>query len=317
MSSHAQQRVPQLWLTLWGYPACLKNQLAVSEESFRKQQALQWRAWHSLGTKNRALLIKEADVKPIAGRRGDDVWREDMWYSFSRRKATAKKCARLISATFPALELLGTRKPNCLGVFLHTHTPHEHTPYQTQPPTFGEEQISKPSTKDKSSVGRSAYLRAGLVLAQKLPPSPTPKQACSQSVQNRDGPHSSRGKCMQIGNIYILPHIYLLSSFLLAVVWLLHSLLVLESLTFQQPLWFKRLRAAQPLVPMLQHSNITQGKGQNGNPLQVRIAANPQSLPCIAPVLVTAIALVPVHMPRAILTAFCLVSTLVSRCLSS
>lgn len=147
VSPHAQCRVPQLWLALQERASCLKSQLAISDKSFRQQWALQWRAQHSLGTKNGALVIKEADVKPRAGGWGggrDDARREDMWYSFSKRKPRAKEYARLISAAFPALEPLGAWKPNCWGVFFpHTQdTPH--TPSVSASHSWKEEQISKP-----------------------------------------------------------------------------------------------------------------------------------------------------------------------------
>lgn len=63
----AQCRGAQPGLPLPGSAGCLKNQVDISDESFRQEKALQQRARHSLQTKNRALLIKEADVKPRAG----------------------------------------------------------------------------------------------------------------------------------------------------------------------------------------------------------------------------------------------------------
>lgn len=142
---------------------------------------------------------------------GDDMQREDMWYSFSKRKATAEKCTRFTWSSFTTLPLLDVGKPNCLVCFLHTHHTNIHnTLHQTLPPRVGEEQMSKTQTKERSPAERHAYLRAVLVQAQKLVPPPVPKQAYRHFTMKKS--HSPCGKCTQIGNTHSLPHTYLLST---------------------------------------------------------------------------------------------------------
>lgn len=89
-----------------------------------------------------------------------------------------------------------------------------------------------------------------------------------------------------------------------------HSLSMVEPLLLQQLLSWKRLKAAEPLVSMFQYSNTIQAKGKNGNLLQTGTVANPQLPPCVAPGVLTARVLISAFMPRAIPTAFYLISTL-------
>lgn len=110
-----------------------------------------------LGTDSRLKTEHFLLRRLMSGGWGDDMQREDMWYSFSKRKATAEKRTRFISSSFPTLQLLDVGKPNCQGCFLHTHHTNIHnTPHQTQPPTVVEEQMPKPQTKERSPAERRA-----------------------------------------------------------------------------------------------------------------------------------------------------------------
>lgn len=168
--------------------------------------------------------------------------------------------------------------------------------------------MSKTQTKERSPAERHAYLRAALVQAQKLVPPPVPKQAYRHFTMKKS--HSPCGKCTQIGNTHSLPHTYLLSTSLPLIFRHSHSLSMVEPLLLQQLLSWKRLKAAEPLVSMFQYSNTIQAKGKNGNLLQTGTVANPQLPPCVAPGVLTARVLISAFMPRAIPTAFYLISTL-------
>lgn len=156
----------------------------------------------------------------------------------------------------------------------------------------------------------------GLEAAFLMPAISTPRASMQTLTANWRGATVSVGSTWGVGTPTSSPYLSLFVTPPLTF-WLSHSLSVLEALPLQPPQWFKRLRAAQPLAPMLQNSKLTHGKDEKENPLQVRTAANPQPPPCVALGLVAAGPLTPACMLRAILSALCLVYTPGSRCFSS